>query len=201
MGPVPNPNAYYNYVSGICGVVKTNDGNNNLFQKMISFDLQFVIDVKVVVGSGYNDYTGEIMIYSQKDNSFQFGPSLPKVLEGAASVPYGDSFIVVGGYDNMNCYCESSGNTCYIKVYFLMSMYVHHKHKLLSDIYYLNPDGADGWTWELMDVSLSSPRSHHVVFPLETVSGAICNPDIPTVPPAIIPDGMVMNNLNVLLFL
>ena len=67
-------------------------------------------DVKVVVGSGYNDYTGDIEIYSQNDNSFQYGPPLPKQLEGAASVQYGDSFIVVGGYD-YNCYCDNSGNT------------------------------------------------------------------------------------------
>ena len=49
------------------------------------------------------------MIYSKIDNAFQVGPSLPKPLEGAASVPYGDSFIVVGGFDN-NCYCDNSGN-------------------------------------------------------------------------------------------
>ena len=66
-------------------------------------------DVKVVVGSGYNDYYGgDIEIYSQRDDSFQNGPPLPKPLEGAASVQYGDSFIVVGGYD-YNCYCDNSG--------------------------------------------------------------------------------------------
>ena len=66
----------------------------------------------MVVGSGYNDYTGVIEIYSQNDNSFQNGPPLPKPLEGAASVQYGDSFIVVGGYD-YNCYCDNSGNTIF----------------------------------------------------------------------------------------
>ena len=66
-------------------------------------------DVKVVVGSGINDYYGgDIEIYSQRDNSFQNGPPLPKPLEGAASVQYGDSFIVVGGYD-YDCYCDNSG--------------------------------------------------------------------------------------------
>ena len=100
MGPVPNPNAYSNYVSGICGVVKANDGNDHVMCEKLWFNYYFVIDVKVVVGSGFYDYSGEIMIYSQKDNSFQFGPSLPRPLEGAASVQYGDSFIVVGGYDD-----------------------------------------------------------------------------------------------------
>ena len=66
----------------------------------------------VVVGSGYNDYTGAIEIYSQNDNSFQNGPPLPKPLEGAASIQYGDSFIVVGGYD-YNCYCDNSGITIF----------------------------------------------------------------------------------------
>ena len=67
-------------------------------------------DVKVVVGSGYNDYYGDIEIYSKNDNTFQVGPSLPKPLEGAATVQYGDSFIVVGGID-ANCYCDNSGTS------------------------------------------------------------------------------------------
>ena len=62
----------------------------------------------MVVGSGYNDYYGDIEIYSQRDNSFQYGPSLPQPLEGAASVQYGDSFLLVGGFD-YNCYCDNSG--------------------------------------------------------------------------------------------
>ena len=78
-------------------------------------------DVKVVVGSGYNDYSGEIMIYSQNDNSFQVGPPLPKPLEGAASVQYGDSFIVVGGYD-YNCYCDNSGNTVISSLFLCMKI-------------------------------------------------------------------------------
>ena len=64
----------------------------------------------MVVGSGYQDYSGDIEIYSKNDNSFQVGPSLPKPLEGAATVQYGDSFIVVGGFD-WNCYCDNSGTS------------------------------------------------------------------------------------------
>ena len=30
----PTPNGYYNYISGICGVVKTNDGNIHLNMKI-----------------------------------------------------------------------------------------------------------------------------------------------------------------------
>ena len=67
-----------------------------------------VKDVKVVVGSGYDNYGGDIEIYSKRDNSFLYSPPLPKPLEDAASVQYGDSFIVVGGYD-YNCYCDNSG--------------------------------------------------------------------------------------------
>ena len=63
--------------------------------------------MKVIVGSGYNDYMGEIEIYSQNDNSFQYGPNLPAALEGAATVQYGDSIIVVGCFD-YNCYCDNS---------------------------------------------------------------------------------------------
>ena len=81
----------------------------------------------MVIGSGYQDYTGEIEIYSQNDNSFQYGPTLPKSLEGAASVQYGDSFIVVGGLDNY-CYCDNSGITiiaCYSLGLLLSMDYVY----------------------------------------------------------------------------
>ena len=68
------------------------------------------LDVKVVVGSGETDYVGDIEIYSQNNNSFQYGPALPYPLKGAATVQYGDSLIIVGGY-NDNCYCDNSGRT------------------------------------------------------------------------------------------
>ena len=58
-----------------------------------------------------------------------------------------------------------------------------------KEILYLNLDGPNGWSWDVMDVSLSQPRSYHVAFPLESVSEAICNPDFPTIPPATIPEG------------
>jgi len=143
----PPTNNYYSYLSGICGVVKTSD------------------DVNVVVGSGVSDFFyGDIEIYSQKSNSFESGPNLPYPLQGAASVQYGDTFIVVGGY-NSECSCDN------------------------SEILYLNTEGANGWSWDVMDVSLSQPRSFHVAFPLEAVSEAICNPDLPTIPPATVPEG------------
>ena len=69
----------------------------------------FFTDVNVVVGSGVSDFfNGDIEIYSQNNNSFQTGPKLPYPLQGAASVQYGDSFIVVGGYNSM-CACDNSG--------------------------------------------------------------------------------------------
>ena len=34
IGPIPNPNSYYNYVGGICGVVKSGYGKINSNMKM-----------------------------------------------------------------------------------------------------------------------------------------------------------------------
>ena len=70
----------------------------------------FSIDVKVVVGSGtsYNVLL-DTEIYSQNDNSFQYGPLLPYSLAGAATVQYGNSLIVIGGV-NGDCFCDNSGN-------------------------------------------------------------------------------------------
>ena len=76
---------------------------------LLQFCLSLLKDVKVVVGSGKSwGYLTDIEIFSQKDNTFQTGPNLPYALEGAATVQYGDSFIVVGGF-NGNCYCDNSG--------------------------------------------------------------------------------------------
>ena len=69
----------------------------------------FCVDVKVVVGSGVSDSIGDIEIYSQNNNSFEYGPLLPYTLNGAATVQYGDSLIVVGGYNGL-CYCDNSGS-------------------------------------------------------------------------------------------
>ena len=64
----------------------------------------------MVIGSGksYYNYITDTEIYSKNDNSFEMGPPVPYQVEGAASVQYGDSFIVVGGY-SADCYCEKSG--------------------------------------------------------------------------------------------
>ena len=108
----PATNSYYMYISGICGVVKTSDGMCYFdhFKKTSYFHLISKLDVNVIVGSGVSDlYGGETEIYSQNNNSFEFGPVLPYPLQGAATVQYGDSLIVIGGYDN-NCYCDNSGN-------------------------------------------------------------------------------------------
>ena len=59
----------------------------------------------------------------------------------------------------------------------------------------MNTEGANGWSWDVMDVSLSQPRSFHVAFPLEAVSEAICNPDLPTIPPATVPEGILVRIL------
>ena len=57
----------------------------------------FSLDNKVVVGNGLNDYFGQTEIYFQSNNSFQDGPFLPYSLEGATTVQFGDSLIVLGG--------------------------------------------------------------------------------------------------------
>ena len=79
----------------------------------------------MVVGSGksYYNVITDTEIYSQNDNSFQMGPSVPYHVEGAASVQYGDSFIVVGGF-NWDCYCEKSGKI------FIIYLYSYNKYKL-----------------------------------------------------------------------
>ena len=79
------------------------------------------IDVKVVVGSGVNDYIGDIEIYSQNNNSFQYGPVLPYTLHGAATVQYGDSLIVLGGV-NGYCNCDNSGKIVITCNYYLFTI-------------------------------------------------------------------------------
>ena len=86
--------------------------------------MSLIPDVKVVVGSGYNDYLGEVEIFSKNDNSFQYGPYLPYAIEGAATVQYGDSIILVGGL-RYDCYCDNSGKLLISQKIILL---IYHKY-------------------------------------------------------------------------
>ncbi len=53
-------------------------------------------NLRVVVAGGYY---GEVEIYSMNDGFFSYGTNMPMALTEAASIPYGESFILVGGKD------------------------------------------------------------------------------------------------------
>ncbi len=81
-----------------------------------------------------------------KDMSFSEGPSLPKGLLDAASVPFGDSFVLVGGIEPSTQYDS-------------------------ADILYYNLE-TNGW--DIMGQQLQKARSALVAFPLDHVPKNIC---------------------------
>ena len=42
-------------------------------------------------------------IYTVEDNAWRQGPALPRNLSGPTSLPYEDSFLIMGGYDGSSC--------------------------------------------------------------------------------------------------
>jgi hypothetical protein len=60
----------------------------------------FLLDTLVVIAGGDGGAGGGggyVEIFSNKNNVFTKGPALPYPLVHAASVPFGDSFVIVGG--------------------------------------------------------------------------------------------------------
>ena len=59
-------------------------------------------EVVVAGGVGYHKLsTSEI--YTVEDNAWRQGRPLPWALNGPASLPYEDSFLIMGGYDDSSC--------------------------------------------------------------------------------------------------
>ena len=55
---------------------------------------------EVVVAGGAGRLTE---IYTVEDNTWRQGPHLPRALRGPASLPYEDSFLIVGGRQATTC--------------------------------------------------------------------------------------------------
>ena len=59
-----------------------------------------------VVITGGNNYWGPIsntQIYTVEDDTWRRGKSLPKKLRQPVSLPYGDSFLILGGHNGSSC--------------------------------------------------------------------------------------------------
>ena len=105
-----------------CGVVTSEDENGD------------EDDIEIVVAGGRNA-TGALAtadIYSLKQSSWRSGPSLPHPIENAASVPFGDTFLIVGGMSEA---------------------------KYLDTIFRYDAENA---AWALLDASLSEARVNAV---------------------------------------
>ena len=60
---------------------------------------------EVVVAGGYsqNEYLSSSEIYTVEDNTWRQGTPLPKAISNIASLPYGDTFLMLGGYAGGSC--------------------------------------------------------------------------------------------------
>ena len=57
----------------------------------------------VVVGGKSGAYSSSSEIYTVEDDTWRNGTPLPKALIAPASIPYGDSFLILGGHDKNSC--------------------------------------------------------------------------------------------------
>jgi hypothetical protein len=107
---------YHDYAS--CGVIKTADGKASVqllwavpaFTKHTDSKILF-LDTLVIVSGGDYSTPGTVDIYSYKDNNCSLGTPLPYALQFAATVPFGDSFVIAGGY-RMDSFTDSIGKCC-----------------------------------------------------------------------------------------
>ena len=60
-------------------------------------------EVVVAGGAGNSGYLSSTEIYNVEDDTWRQGTPLPKTLAGPASLPYEDSFLILGGYDGSSC--------------------------------------------------------------------------------------------------
>ena len=62
-------------------------------------------EVVVAGGNMKSGYLSSSEIYTVEDNTWRDGTPLPKALEGIQSLPYGNSFLLLGGYNGS---CQDS---------------------------------------------------------------------------------------------
>ena len=58
----------------------------------------------VVVGGKSGAYSSSSEIYTVEDDTWRQGIPLPRVFGNLASLPYGDSFLILGGNDRISCH-------------------------------------------------------------------------------------------------
>ena len=60
---------------------------------------------EVVVSAGYSSgATLSTEIYNVENDTWREGPHLPQALYNLASLPYEDTFLILGGYDGSACF-------------------------------------------------------------------------------------------------
>ena len=109
---------------------------------------------EVVVVSGYNDTSGptdSVEIYSVSDNTWRDGTPFPRSIDGAASVQFNGTFMVVGGY----IYSED----------------------LYDDRIYEYEPASE--TWRHLPVTLKGGNRYHTAFMVPKSIFPACGPQAP----------------------
>lgn len=117
-----------------CGVTRRRDGGEGG---------DTVTEVVVAGGEDYSTEFRLVEIFSVEERQWRLASPMPLPVEFASTVQYGDSFLLVGGYDNAN-------------------------DEFLSAIWEYLPEDDD---WVLYGRSLGVPRSDTAVIPLPDYVG------------------------------
>ena len=76
-------------------------------------------EVVVTGGRDVGGPSSSTVIYTVEDDTWRQGTPLPKTLEDPASLPYGDSFLILGGYDGTGqTFCQAHKSIYQVKSMF-----------------------------------------------------------------------------------
>ena len=76
-------------------------------------------EVVVTGGRDVGGLSSSTVIYTVEDDTWRQGTPLPKTLEDPASLPYGDSFLILGGYDGTRqTFCQAHKSIYQVKSMF-----------------------------------------------------------------------------------
>ena len=93
-------------------------------------------EVVVTGGRDVGGPSSSTVIYTVEDDTWRQGTPLPKTLEDPASLPYGDSFLLLGGNDGSSCH-----DSIYQVNTFIMSFVESY-----ADMY-LRHESGNGFVW------------------------------------------------------
>ncbi len=99
--------SYYTFTKASCGVVHREDGNvNSVKINLIDLNME-ILDINVIIRGFFSIDAEYTLVYSVRDDAYTVGPDIKGNVSEPVAVPYGESFVLVGGFNYIS-WTESS---------------------------------------------------------------------------------------------